>query len=109
MKIALISALGFALAATSVPADASGSGSGSRGGWTSGASGSSGLSEAERLNRRGRSQVRKHITCKKCEFHDRLDSNTAAEVAEGVVNGRFKIKEKDRTAVLYYLRGRYGV
>ena len=107
MKIALISALGLALAATSVPADASGSGS--RGGWTSGASGNSGLSEAERLNRRGRSQVRKHITCKKCEFHDRLDSNTAAEVAQGVVNGRFKIKEKDRTAVLYYLRERYGV
>ena len=109
MKIALISALGLAVAATSVPADASGSGSGSRGGWTSGASGNSGLSEAQRLNRRGRSQVRKHITCKKCEFHDRLDSSTAAEVAQGVLNGRFKIKEKDRTAVIYYLRERYGV
>lgn len=107
MKIALISALGLALSTTSLAADASGSGS--RGGWTSGASGYSGLSEAERLNQRGRSQVRKHITCKRCEFHDRLDSSTAAEVAQGVANGRFKIKEKDRTAVLYYLRGRFGV
>lgn len=109
MKIALISALGLALAATSVPADASGSGSGSRGGFGSSASGHSGLSEAERLTRRGRSQVRKHITCKKCDYHDRLDRNTAAEVAQGVIDGRFKIKQKDRTAVLYYLRGRYGV
>lgn len=109
MKIALISALGLALAATSVPADASGSGSGSRGGWTSGASGSSGISEAERLNRRGRSQVRRHITCKKCDYHDRLNRETAAEVAQGVIEGRFNIKEKHRTAVLYYLRQRYGV
>ncbi|MEM1052550.1 MAG: hypothetical protein AAGI28_10690 [Pseudomonadota bacterium] len=108
MKIALISALGLALAATSVPADASGSGSGSRGGF-GGFSGNSGVSEAERLQRRGRSQVRKHITCRKCEYHDRLDNNTAAEVARAVRNGRFDIKERDRTAVLFYLRDRYGV
>ncbi|MEP0390670.1 MAG: hypothetical protein ABJ205_15800 [Erythrobacter sp.] len=109
MKVALISALGLAMAATAIPAEASGSGSGaSRGGW-GGASGSSGISEAERLNRRGRSQVRKHITCKKCDYHDRLDRSTAVEVAQGVQEGRFEIKQKDRTAVLYYLRGRFGV
>jgi hypothetical protein len=110
MKIALISALGLALAATSVPADASGSASGTRGGgFGGGFSGSSGISEAERLSRRGRSQVRKHITCRKCDYHDRLNSETAAEIAQGVVNGRFDIKQKDRTAVLYFLRERYGV
>lgn len=111
MKIALISALGLALSVAAVPAAASGSGSGSAGGYGGGfgSGASSSASEADRLNRRGRSQVRKHITCKKCEYHDRLDRNTAADVARAVRNGQFDIKDKDRTAVLYYLRDRYGV
>lgn len=113
MKLALISALGMALAATSVPADASGSGSrggfGGGGGFGSGSTVNKQVSEAERLVRRGRSQVRKHITCRKCDYHDRLNDETAAEVAQAVRSGSFDIKQRDRTAVLYYLRDRYGV
>lgn len=63
--------------------------------------------ELERLFRQGRAQVRKHITCKTCEFHNKLNKNNALEVADGVIKGKFKIKEEDRTAVLVYLRDRY--
>lgn len=114
MKVAFLSAAVMALAFVSTPADASGSGSGSRGGFGgggfgSGSNASSSSSNAERLYRRGRSQVRRHITCRNCEYHDRLDRNTAAEVASAVREGKFEIREDDRTAVLYYLRDRYGV
>lgn len=112
MRGAIISAALLAVAVTSVPAMASGSGS--RGGGGLGGGFGSGsvptrLSEEDRLERRGKSQVRKRITCKKCEYHKRLNNQTAAEVARAVRNGRFELKESDRTAVLYYLRQRYGV
>jgi len=107
---AIISAALLAMAVTSVPVLASGSGSGSRGGggFGSGSSASSASGE-DRLLRRGKSQVRKRITCKKCEYRNRLNNQTAAEVAEAVRNGEFELKDRDRTAVLYFLRQRYGV
>lgn len=113
MKVALISATVMAIAVTAIPAEASGSGSGSgsRGGIGSYGSGSgaSRLSDQDRLVRRGRSQTRRHITCSKCDYHDRLDDSTAAEVAQAVRSGRFDLKDEDRVAVLLYLRDRYGV
>ncbi len=112
MKIALISAAVAAMAFTAVPAEASGSGSGSRGGiggYGGGGASASRISEEARLVRRGRSQVRRRITCSKCEYHDRLDNSTAAEVAQAVRSGRFELRDDDRVAVLYYLRDRYGV
>jgi len=105
----IISAALLAVAVTSVPAVASGSASGSRGGGFGSAVNNTRVSEEDRLERRGRSQVRKRITCKKCEYRNKLNSETASEVAQAVRNGKFGIKEKDRTAVLYYLRQRYGV
>ncbi len=111
MKGLIISAAVAALSIASAPALASGSGSGGGGG--GGGFGSGGNisrpSPEERLERRGRSQVRKRITCKKCEYHKRLNNQTAATVAQKVANGGFDLKDKDRTAVLYFLRQRYGV
>jgi len=112
VKVAVISAALLAMAVTSAPAMASGSGSRGGGGFGGGfgsGPGASGLSQEDRLERRGRSQVRKRITCKKCEYRDRLNNETAGEVAQAVRGGQFGIKERDRAAVLYYLRQRYGV
>lgn len=102
------------MAITSVPAMASGSGTRGGGGFGGGYSGSasgsgSRISEQDRLLRLGKSQVRKRITCKKCEYHKRLNQDTAAEVARAVRSGKFGIKEKNRAAVIYYLRNRYGI
>lgn len=108
MRAAIISAAALAVAITSVPAMASGSGSRGGGGF-GGVSGAQGLSEEDRLIRRGRSQVRKRITCKKCEYRKRLNDETAPEVAQAVRNGKFDLNDKDRVAVLYYLRDRYGI
>ncbi|MDJ0643976.1 MAG: hypothetical protein QNJ15_14275 [Erythrobacter sp.] len=113
MKGTVISAALLAMAVTSVPALASGSGSRGGGGFGGGGlnngSGLSRVSQEDRLHRRGKSQVRKRITCKKCEYHKRLNKQTAGEVATAVRNGKFDLKDNDRTAVLYYLRQRYGV
>ena len=112
MRGAIISAAVLAMAVVSMPAAASGSGSGSRGGFGGGfGSGSSNprVSEEDRLIRRGKAQVRKRITCKKCEYRNRLNQQTASEVAQAVRNGEFELKDRDRTAVLYYLRNRFGV
>lgn len=109
MKVGIISAALLALTVAAVPAAASGSGSRGGGGGFGGASGASITSDADRLIRRGRSQVRRRITCKECEYRDRLNDQTASEVAQAVRNGRFEIRDRDRTAVLAYLRDRYGV
>lgn len=108
MRATIISAALLAVAITSAPAMASGSGSRGGGGF-GGATAVPQISEEDRLIRRGRSQVRKRITCKKCEYRKRLNDQTAAEVAQAVRNGRFELKDKDRVAVLYYLRDRYGI
>lgn len=109
MKKAIVSAALMAVAITSTPALASGSGSGSRGGGFGSGANVPQVSEEDRLIRRGQSQVKKRITCKKCEYHKRLNRQTASEVANGVRNGKFNLKDRDRTAVLYFLRSRYGV
>lgn len=111
MKGAVITAAMLALAATSTPALASGSGGGysGGGGFGGGSSVQNRVSDQDRLIRRGRSQVRRHITCRNCDYNDRLNRGTAAEVAQAVRDGQFEIKDNDRAAVLYYLRDRYGV
>ncbi|MDY7098321.1 MAG: hypothetical protein SXU28_09320 [Pseudomonadota bacterium] len=109
MKTAIISAALIAMAAASVPAEASGTRGGGYGSGSYSGNASSGLSEQDKLIRRGKSQVRKRITCKKCDYHKRLNDKTAAEVARLVRTGKFDLKEQDRTAVLYFLRDRYGV
>ena len=109
MRYLVLSAAILGLAVSSAPAIASGSGSGGGGGGFGGVSGSgSRVSEADQLSNRGKSQVRKRITCKKCEYHQKLNERTAPEVAKAVRAGEFKLSEKNRTAVLFYLRQRYG-
>lgn len=109
MRNLVLSAALLGLAITSAPAIASGSGGGG-GGFGSGSSSSATrVSEADRLSNRGKSQVRKRITCKKCEYHNKLNQQTAPEIAKGVRAGKFKLSEKNRSAVLFYLRQRYGV
>lgn len=107
----ILSAAAIVMALGSAPAIASGSGGGGGGfGSYSGGSGaSSRLTEAQKLERRGKSQVRKRITCKKCSYHNRLNQQTAPEVAKAVRGGQFKLNDKNREAVLFYLRKRYGV
>ncbi len=112
VRSAILSTAAIVLALGSAPAFASGSGGGGGGyGGFSGGSGASAprISPAERLERRGKSQVRKRITCKKCSYHGKLNQQTAAEVAKAVQGGQFNLKGKNREAVLYYLRQRYGV
>ncbi|MEO1731934.1 MAG: hypothetical protein AAFR64_14520 [Pseudomonadota bacterium] len=107
--------LALALAGLASPGLASGTGlgaSGSSGGGSIDFRNAEGanaqqIREYQRLVRVGRSEVRKHITCKECEFHKKLNKNTALEVARNVINGQYMIKEEDRTPVLLYLRDRY--
>jgi hypothetical protein len=58
---------------------------------------------------RGKSQFKKHITCKKCEFPQGVeDSLTAAEVARKIKAGEFSLNDKQRQDVLIFLEKRYG-
>ena len=112
MRVFSTAAAAFVLIAAATAGQASGSGVGSTGAAPefNGIGGSANSREArqlERLFRRGRAQVRKHITCKKCDLHKQLNKTNALEVAEGVIKGKYMIKEEDRTAVLVYLRDRY--
>lgn len=115
MRNVLLSTAAVLMALGSAPAIASGSGGGGGGGggfggYSGGSGGSaSRVSPAERLERRGKSQVRKRITCKKCSYNGRLNQQTAADVAKAVRGGEFKLNGKNREAVLFYLRKRYGV
>ncbi len=98
------------MAIGAVPAFASGSGGGGGGGFSGGSGASaSRITEAQRLERRGKSQVRKRITCKKCSYNGKLNQQSAPEVAKAVRAGEFKLTDKNRNAVLFYLRQRYGV
>jgi len=107
MRKALLVLATAVMATAAAPAIASGSGSSGGGRTFSGSDFQE--SPEQRLERRGKSQVRKRITCKKCEYHNRLNQQTAAEVAQGVREGKFDLKDRDRQAVLYFLRARYGV
>jgi len=108
MRIIALTAVAVALVGLAAPSYASGSsGSGRGGGSFGGAVPSQQDRQLQRLLRHGRSQVRKHITCKECDFHRRLNKDTAREVAQNVANGQYNIAQEDRTAVLFYLRDRY--
>ena len=107
MRKALLVLATAVMATAAAPAIASGSGSSGGGRKFSGSDFQE--SPEQRLERRGKSQVRKRITCKKCEYHKRLNQQTAAQVAQGVREGKFDLKDRDRQAVLYFLRARYGV
>lgn len=111
MRNALLTLATVALAATAAPAMASGSGSGGGGGFSGGGGfgTASRISPEDRLERRGKSQVRKRITCKKCEYNGKLNQQTAGEVAQAVRAGKFELRDKDRQAVLFFLQRRYGV
>lgn len=69
----------------------------------------SNISNERRLIARGRTQVRRYITCKSCEYHNNLNRDTAREVAQAVRAGRFNIKDDRRKFVLAYLNDRYGI
>ena len=108
--VVLGAVLGLAMAA--VPASASGTrgGGGSFGGtFESGSGTRSATSEADRMADRGRSQVRRRITCESCEYHDRLNAETAREVIRAVQADEFDLNARNKEAVLFYLRRRYNV
>jgi len=113
MKKALISAALLAFVATTTTASASGTRP--RGGTDMGLSKkttrgvNSNISVDRQVLARGRTQVRRYITCKSCRYHDNLNRETALEIAQAVRAGRFDIKDNRRDAVLAYLNERYGI
>lgn len=110
MKNVILSAMILGLTVVAAPVHASGSGSSGGGGYTGGSFSERNVtSAADRLERRGRSQIRKRITCKKCDYHKNLNQQTAPEIAQAVRAGNFDLKSKDAEAVLFFLRRRYGV
>ncbi len=113
MKRVLISATLLALFASSTAAFASGStGRGTAGndwGTQVKRGTNSRISNEDRLIVQGRAQVRRYITCKSCEYHNKLNRETAPEVAQAVRAGRFEIKGNRRNAVLAYIKKRYGI
>lgn len=110
MRGGILTAAALALGVMAAPAFASGSGSGSGPSpRSSGSDFNNQQSEAQRMERRGGSQLQRKITCKKCEYNGRLSATTAPEIAQAVRNGRFELSDSDRQAVLFFLRQRYGV
>ena len=113
MKKALISATLLALVVSSTMASASGTRP--RGGTDMGFGNkttrgvNSNISDERRVIARGRTQVRRYITCKRCEYHNNLNRETAPVIARAVRAGRFNIKEDRRDAVLAYLNDRFGL
>lgn len=108
MRGGILTAAALALGVMAAPAFASGSGSAPapRG---SDFESTPRQTEAQRMERRGATQVNRKITCKKCEYNGRLNASTAPEIAQGVRNGKFELSDGDRQAVLFFLRQRYGV
>ncbi|GAA0471700.1 hypothetical protein GCM10009096_10920 [Parasphingorhabdus litoris] len=113
MKRALVSATLLALVVSSTAAFASGStGRGTAGNdWgTKVKRGTNSLiSNEDRLLVQGRAQVRRYITCRSCDYHNKLNRETAPEVAQAVRAGRFEIRDNRRAAVLAYIKKRYGI
>ena len=109
MKRIIISLALTALSVTAAPALASGSGSSAGAGLGAGNPFASRLTEEDRLQQRGRAQLKKRVTCKTCEYADGVNKANAGEVAQAVRSGKFAFAEKDQAAVLHYLRQRYGV
>ncbi len=113
MKRTLITATLLALVASSTAVFASGTSPRGGGGDDWGTKvlrgTNSRISNKDRLLSRGRVQVRRHITCESCEYHNNLNRETAPEVAQAVRAGRIEIKNIHRNAVLYYLNERYSI
>lgn len=111
MKRIVISVVMAALVTAAAPALASGSGGGGGGAGFGGFDSPFNTlqSEEDRLQQRGRSQVKSRIACKTCEYKDGVTKQNAGEVAQAVRGGKFQLADKDRAAVLHYLRQRYGV
>lgn len=112
MKRIMISLALTALSVTASPALASGSGSSGPSavaGFGGGDPFASRLTEEQRLEQRGRAQLKKRVTCKTCEYADGVTKGNAGEVAQAVRSGKFAFPEKDQVAVLHYLRQRYGM
>lgn len=110
MKRMIVSVVLAATAAVATPALASGSGSGGGGAAVGGFNRfHSVLDEQQRLEQRGRSQVKKRITCTACEYKDGITRQNAGAVAQAVRSGSFELTKKNREAVLFFLKQRYGV
>jgi len=101
----------MAVLAVSAPALASGSGTrGGGGGGFSGGGFSQQRDPAKEAYRRGFKLFKKRITCKKCAYPKGVrDTVTAKQVAQGVRDGKFKLKSNERDLVLYFLSDRYSV
>jgi hypothetical protein len=103
--------LGTVFSMASMPALASGSGGG---GYGSGG-GSYSAPSAPRdpyadAYARGKSQFKKQITCKKCEFPQGVhDSVTAGKVAKRIKAGEFAFNDRQRQDVMIFLQKRYGI
>lgn len=109
MKRMIVSVMLAAMAAAATPVLASGSGTGSGASVGGFNRFDSVLDQQRQLEERGRSQVKKRITCKACEYKDGVTRQNAGTVAQAVRSGTFEFTQKDREAVLFYLKQRYGV
>lgn len=110
MKRMMVSMVLAAMAVAATPALASGSGSGG-GGASIGGSNSFDpvLEQQRRLEQQARSQIKKRISCKTCQYKEGVTRQNAGAVAEAVRGGSFELTQKDREVVLAYLKQRYGV
>lgn len=94
----------------SAPVLASGSGSGGGGGSYPSSSPSAPRDPYADAYSRGKSQFKKRITCKKCDYPQGVhDSVTAGKVAKRVSSGEFQLTEKQRSDLMIFLQRRYGV
>ncbi|MBA4766838.1 MAG: hypothetical protein H2049_04275 [Porphyrobacter sp.] len=110
MKRMMVSMVLAAMAVAATPALASGSGSGG-GGASAGGSNSFDpvLEQQRRLEQQARSQIKKRISCKTCQYKEGVTRQNAGAVAAAVRGGSFELTQKDREVVLAYLKQRYGV
>ncbi|MEP2102498.1 MAG: hypothetical protein ABJP02_00330 [Parasphingorhabdus sp.] len=101
----------LAAAAVLVSAPALASGGGGGGGYSGGGFGASQpRNPREVAYSKGKRAFKKRITCKKCAYSGGVnDGKTAREVAAKVKAGEFKLKTKQRQAVLFYISERYSI
>lgn len=109
MKRMVFSVVLAAVAAAATPALASGSGKGGGGSVGGFNNFDSVVEQQRRFEEQGRAQVKKRITCKACEYKDGVTRENAGTIAQSVRGGKFQLTDKDRQAVLAYLKQRYGV
>lgn len=105
-----VSLLGSIALLASAPVLASGSGSGGVGGSYPTYAPSAPRDPYADAYSRGKSQFKKRITCKKCDYPQGvLDSVTAGKVAKRVSSGEFQLTEKQQSDLMIFLKRRYGV